>query len=226
MTLRTKTLATIGVLYLVALVGVGVYAVRSSHETTGRRARAAIPAQASGCTAWTVNRTSTNGTEVSVGFYPGRADAIAEASEWSDRYPTLPPATVECSLKSRPMKGSPALAAIPPRTIYERDTIITVLIAATLGAAMAVGAALIWTKPETARAGIGPASGGGMVVPSNAAHDAESRPPETDQEASAPQVVGTSRVAESLRQLKALHDEGILTDDEYEAKRKPLTEQL
>ena len=29
-----------------------------------------------------------------------------------------------------------------------------------------------------------------------------------------------------LRQLKALHDEGILTDDEYETKRKALTDQL
>ncbi|MDA9292881.1 SHOCT domain-containing protein [bacterium] len=32
--------------------------------------------------------------------------------------------------------------------------------------------------------------------------------------------------ANALRQLKALHDEGILTDDEYETKRKPLTDQL
>ena len=35
-----------------------------------------------------------------------------------------------------------------------------------------------------------------------------------------------SSVAESLRQLKALHDEGILTDDEYETKRKPLADEL
>jgi|TARA_R110002110_G_scaffold292436_1_gene506526 hypothetical protein len=35
-----------------------------------------------------------------------------------------------------------------------------------------------------------------------------------------------STVVESLRQLKALHDEGILTDDEYETKRKALTDQL
>ena len=31
---------------------------------------------------------------------------------------------------------------------------------------------------------------------------------------------------EALRQLKALHDEGILTDDEYETKRKTLADQL
>jgi hypothetical protein len=39
-------------------------------------------------------------------------------------------------------------------------------------------------------------------------------------------VVEGSKVVESLRQLKALHDEGILTDDEYETKRKALTKQL
>ena len=32
--------------------------------------------------------------------------------------------------------------------------------------------------------------------------------------------------AQSLRELKALHEEGILTDDEYESKRKGLTDQL
>lgn len=45
--------------------------------------------------------------------------------------------------------------------------------------------------------------------------------------ASAPTVVGGgSTVAEALRELKALHDDGILTDDEYETKRKALTDQL
>ena len=138
----------------------------------------------------------------------------------------MPPAKIECSVESRPSKGSPAREAIPPRTVYERDTIVTVLIAATLGTAVAVGAVLIWTKPKTARTGIGSASVGGMVVPSSGVRDAESRPLGTDQEASAPRVVGTSGVAESLRQLKALHDEGILTDEEYEAKRKPLTDEM
>jgi hypothetical protein len=36
----------------------------------------------------------------------------------------------------------------------------------------------------------------------------------------------TQDVAESLRQLKSLHDEGILTDDEYESKRQSLADQL
>lgn len=217
MSLRTKLLATLGVLYLVALVGVGVYAVRSAHETRGFPARAAIPAQDSKCIGWTVNGD---------GFYRERADAEEAASKWSVVLPSMPPAKIECSVESRPSKGSPAREAIPPRTVYERDTIVTVLIAATLGTAVAVGAVLIWTKPKTARTGIGSASVGGMVVPSSGVRDAESRPLGTDQEASAPRVVGTSGVAESLRQLKALHDEGILTDEEYEAKRKPLTEQL
>ena len=33
-------------------------------------------------------------------------------------------------------------------------------------------------------------------------------------------------VADSLRQLRQLHEEGILTDDEYESKRKPLADRL
>ena len=33
-------------------------------------------------------------------------------------------------------------------------------------------------------------------------------------------------VEASLRRLKALHNDGILTDDEYETKRKALTDQL
>ena len=35
-----------------------------------------------------------------------------------------------------------------------------------------------------------------------------------------------TEIAEALRQLKALHDEGILTDDEYETKRQRLADQL
>jgi hypothetical protein len=35
-----------------------------------------------------------------------------------------------------------------------------------------------------------------------------------------------AEVAESLRRLKALHDDGILTNDEYETKRKALTNEL
>jgi hypothetical protein len=36
----------------------------------------------------------------------------------------------------------------------------------------------------------------------------------------------TTALADSLRQLKALHDEGILTDSEYEAKRQVLAAKL
>ena len=35
-----------------------------------------------------------------------------------------------------------------------------------------------------------------------------------------------SAIEESLRRLKALHDDSILTDDEYEAKRQALADQL
>ena len=35
-----------------------------------------------------------------------------------------------------------------------------------------------------------------------------------------------TEISEALRQLKALHDEGILTDGEYETKRQALADQL
>ena len=35
-----------------------------------------------------------------------------------------------------------------------------------------------------------------------------------------------NEVADALRQLKELHSEGILTDDEYEAKRRTLSDRL
>ena len=37
---------------------------------------------------------------------------------------------------------------------------------------------------------------------------------------------GTQHLAESLRQLNALHSEGLLTDDEYETKRQAVADQL
>jgi hypothetical protein len=39
-------------------------------------------------------------------------------------------------------------------------------------------------------------------------------------------VTRASPVEESLRRIKALHDEGILTDEEYETKRRALADQL
>jgi len=39
-------------------------------------------------------------------------------------------------------------------------------------------------------------------------------------------VDGGATIEASLRRLKALHDDGILTEDEYETKRKALTDQL
>ena len=49
--------------------------------------------------------------------------------------------------------------------------------------------------------------------------------PLTTQPAPVVEDDGTT-VEASLRRLKALHDDGILTDDEYETKRKALTAQL
>jgi hypothetical protein len=88
----------------------------------------------------------------------------------------------------------------------------------TLMAFVLAGATWVWTRPAAA-GDIAVASNGTTAnadelttaaeVPIKSAH----RPANAD-------------VAESLRQLKALHDEGILTDDEYETKRQDLSERL
>lgn len=55
----------------------------------------------------------------------------------------------------------------------------------------------------------------------------ESKPKRLDTEQSTVgDEVNKEIIASELRLLKALHDEGILTDDEYETKRKTLTDQL
>ena len=95
--------------------------------------------------------------------------------------------------------------------------------AATLATIVLAAGTIVWTRPEddeqvaamtpTAR----PAAREPRATPAQA--PTVERPAPTDPD-------GAATIEASLRRLKALNDEGILTDNEYETKRKALTDQL
>jgi hypothetical protein len=219
MTLRTKLLATIATLYLVALVAIGVYAVRSAIRLPAIEAIPGRPANPSVCTGYSV--AEPDGSERIGGpIFQTLEEAAEAALDLNRQFPDRPPARAVCGETQEASRGIRGRAA---GTIYERDEIVTALIASALVAIVAVGAVLIWTKSKDAAAAahaplLGPdIKPSGTVVPgAQTASDVAIAIPPVDQ----------SRIVESLRRLQALHEEGILTDDEYEAKRKPLTEQL
>jgi hypothetical protein len=144
MTVRSKLLITIGVLYLAALVGIGVYAVRSANETNGVRASPAVPAEPSKCIGWSLVGTDLNGFEdTGPPVYRTREEASESAAQLNARFPTLPPTKFKCGTRSIAVPGVPARTPIPPKTIYERETITTALMASTLAMAVAVGSVLV-----------------------------------------------------------------------------------
>ena len=108
----------------------------------------------------------------------------------------------------------------PPTSETDYDVAAAAIQAAgvSLVAAVLIGATVIWTRPkdEEQVAATTPSS---LPAPQLKA---------TQTPAPAVETVASSATdpASALRQLKALHDEGILTDDEYETKRKALTDQL
>jgi len=82
-----------------------------------------------------------------------------------------------------------------------------------------IGATIIWTRPKDDEQVAATTPNSGPPTP---------KPKASQTLAPAVETVASSAAdpASALRQLKALHDEGILTDDEYETKRKALTDQL
>ena len=89
--------------------------------------------------------------------------------------------------------------------------------AASLIALVIVGATIIWARPKDDE----------QVAPSTPAARWLEACVWPDPAARAPRATPAPATIEaSLRRLKALHDEGILTDDEYETKRKALADQL
>ena len=81
----------------------------------------------------------------------------------------------------------------------------------------------IWTKPGEDLDAIRLA-GASRAEPPTAKTKTSSRPGPTNGANSG--KLSRSEISEALRELKALHDDGILTDDEYETKRQGLINQL
>jgi hypothetical protein len=198
-----------------------VYAVRSAIHIPAIEAIRGRPADPSVCTGYSVVTKKPDGSErVSGPIFETMAEAADFAGDLNRQFPSLPPARGACGATQTASSG---IRGKPARTIYERNEIVTALIASALVAVVAVGAVLIWTKSKDAAASahaqsLGPDNkpSGSVVTGAQTASDVAITVSPVDQ----------SRIVESLRQLKALHEEGILTVDEYEAKRKPLTEQL
>jgi hypothetical protein len=82
--------------------------------------------------------------------------------------------------------------------------------AASLIALVITGATVIWTRPKASEQVA-------ALTPSSSPPAPKPKATQTPAPTVAPSAAGP---ASALRQLKALHDEGILTDDEYETKRQ------
>ena len=92
---------------------------------------------------------------------------------------------------------------------------LTSFVAATMIALVSAGAVLIWTRPSGSEFGSAAATQRNVLGSSA-----------SDTGSSAVEVSDAIANSSESGQLKALHEEGILTDDEYETKRKALTDRL
>lgn len=91
---------------------------------------------------------------------------------------------------------------------------LTSFVAATMIALVSAGAVLIWTRPSGSE--FGSAAATQRNVLGSSASDTGSSAVEVSDAIANSSESGESAVAASLRQFKAFHEEGILTDDEYE----------
>ena len=216
-TVRRKMLATISAIYLLGLAGIGTYAVRSAEEIPATPARTTQkscleyrqpPADAE---YWYVVY-----KDQIVGWTDEDRDDV-----WARNGPLIFDSKLLSCLRST---GGETIPAVPARTAYESENIITALIASSLGAIVLFVGVLIWTRPDDEQiAALAPSRGTGR--PTSKPKGAQT--PVSGVAGVAPS--GTASItdpATALRQLKALHDEGILTDDEYETKRQALADQL
>jgi hypothetical protein len=108
-------------------------------------------------------------------------------------------------------------AGVPAETLYETEQIVTLLAIAAALTALGVAATLIWTRPKDDEQ---------VAAATPSSSPPAPQPTQTPEPTVETVASSATDPASALRQLKALHDEGILTDDEYETKRKALTDQL
>tara|TARA_R110002110_G_scaffold415316_1_gene649198 strand:- start:4237 stop:4953 length:717 start_codon:yes stop_codon:yes gene_type:complete len=238
MNTRNKLLASVGVVSLVALLGIGFYAVNSAESIEAIPSRV-VPAGPCkeylqpylSSPFWESNRQEFGGS----GFPETReAQDYYWENIWS-AYEALArrkgvPVSVRWNVDALSCSGLPEegrTTGVPAETLYETEQIVTLLAIAAALTALGVAATLIWSRPKDDE----PVAT--VSSPTPGANRPERPSPATPVEqvptpAPTVETVASSATdpASALRQLKALHEEGILTDDEYETKRKALTDQL
>ena len=202
MNTRSKIIATIGVLWLAAIAVIAVQTL-STDETK------------LDLTNW-----ASEEEQYDVWFWEG--ERLCDA-KWGEEFygedGGVRPGVSTERLLCRPWTIQNEFVVEPAPTMPDYDVAGAAIQAAgvSLVAAVLIGATVIWTRPkdEEQVAASTPSSSPPVLEPKATPAPAveTAAPPATDP-------------ANALRQLKALHDEGILTDDEYETKRKPLTDQL
>ena len=239
--LRVRLLATLGVFWLAAVVVVGVQAWQNAERTdvtetiTDRppitqAPKDPRPEQREEAEAEYVSCLGINGQGFDMDSADGRLrrwNAIRPCQEKLD----LELASIELNKPpSIPSRATTTrLEVVGENVEIDWGTNAVQLGFATLVAMVVAGAVWIWTKPgedldDIRLAGAPKADPPKQPAP---ARPAKQAPTPAPIETSAPTVEADGATIEaSLRRLKALHDDGILTDDEYETKRKTLTEQL
>ena len=210
MNTRSKIIATIGVLWLAAIAVIAVQTWNTDSTKLD-------------LTNW-----ASEEEQYDVWFWEG--ERLCDA-KWGEEFygedGGVRPVVSTDRLLCRPWTIQNEFVVEPAPTMPDYDVAGAAIQAAgvSLVAAVLIGATVIWTRPkdeEPVDAVTTPTAG---ARPPPSAPTPPADPVPTTQPAPVVEDGGAT-VEASLRRLKALHDDGILTDAEYETKRKALTDKL
>ena len=211
--LRVRLLGTIGVLWLAAMSLVGFRLVDTAESVNQYEMQADRSLYEFNLQKW---NEKCEAERMSLPFNIRSLPVTAKETPCNSAFPTF---TEWCDGRKFLCED---LVKVGEKTVYDWSAALAGAGAATLVAGVLVAAVMIWTRPEDDDAS--PAT---TAVPKKSSPSPKPAP--ADQAARPAATSATKNpasVADQLRQLKGLHDDGILTDEEYETKRKALTDQL